>query len=233
MGFMDDFAGGSERAVPPRRKPAQEQRSRPQETELRRPPDGIVSALQPPYHRLVCATKQQIWVTGYDQVYADTAEDGTPIDATRRPRFGACADVVVRAYASCGVLLVDLLYKDIKANPPKGKTLWGDRYPNYWGEGRANKTIDHRRVINLHTFHVRRNLRKQPGSTYESGDILTGMIRGQNGNRSQPHIVIVAYNPRRTDDELTIVHNSGFGVRWQPLSWFTWEEKGHFRPFML
>jgi uncharacterized protein YijF (DUF1287 family) len=151
--------------------------------------------------QLIRAAESQIGVTvRYDGGYRRIAFPGGDIDRT----IGVCSDVVIRAYRDAfGFDLQRAVNRDMK------KAF--SAYPKTWGLARPDRNIDHRRVLNLERFFLRRSAdlpKPDDPSGYRPGDLVTQRV-GSN----LPHIAIVS--DRRSEDGLRplVVHNIGAGTR--------------------
>lgn len=129
---------------------------------------------------------------------------------------GVCTDTVWRAFKNAGIMLKDLVDKDIKENIKL--------YPRV--EGKQDRNIDFRRVKNLKVFFDRYaiNLTKDPYDIDEwmPGDIV---IFGTD------HIGIIS-DKRNEDGVSYLIHNAGQPLR-EEDALLIWHEKspitGHYR----
>jgi uncharacterized protein len=163
---------------------------------------------------LVAAARTQIGKTLiYDPAYVSLKYPGGDVPEER----GVCADVVIRAVRVCGTDLQKTVHEDMKAN--------FSAYPKTWGMNRTDRSIDHRRVLNLAVFFKRRGLSlpitKNPAD-YLPGDLVTCTVAGK-----LPHIVIVS-DRKNTDGVPLIIHNIGQGAREEDRL-FEFPINGHFR----
>lgn len=152
----------------------------------------------------------------YDPSYVIIPYPGGDIPAGR----GVCADVVIRAYRALGIDLQQRVHEDMKAS--------FSAYPAFWGLGRPDANIDHRRVPNLETYFRRRGAALATSSRpedYEPGDIVAWNLRGEAG--FLPHIGIVTAQKGASGWPL-VVHNIGAGPKLEDVL-FAWPMTGHFR----
>jgi hypothetical protein len=151
--------------------------------------------------QLIRAAESQIGITvRYDGGYRRIAFPGGDIDRT----IGVCSDVVIRAYRDAfGFDLQEAVNRDMKRA--------FSAYPKAWGLSRPDSNIDHRRVLNLERFFLRREadlpLPEDP-SGYRPGDLVTQRV-GSN----LPHIAIVADRMSADGKRPMVVHNIGAGTR--------------------
>lgn len=164
--------------------------------------------------KLIASARQQIGVTNsYDPAYTQIAY---PLGDVPRSK-GVCTDVVIRAYRDAlNIDLQQLVHHDMKTN----FTL----YPTRWGLAAPDSNIDHRRVLNLHTFLTRQGAAlpiTRNAQDWRPGDIFTSMIGGK-----LPHIGIVS---DRVENGLPLaIHNIGRGTREEDVV-FSHNLTGHFR----
>lgn len=172
-----------------------------------------------PRERVITSAIAQVGRT----VRYDPAYTAIPYPAGDVPiEKGVCTDVVIRAFRSVGVDFQVLVHEDMR------KAF--SAYPKRWGLRRADRNIDHRRVLNLATFLTRAGKRVPVTATesaYRPGDLVTWDLRG---NGSLPHIGIVTDRPVRGTDRMHIVHNIGAGTRVEDIL-FSYPITGHFRWF--
>lgn len=151
--------------------------------------------------RLARAALAQVGVTtDYDPAYLRLPyPGGDPPRST-----GVCADVVVRAARDAlGLDLQQLVHEDMKRHFAA--------YPRAWGLSRADRNIDHRRVLNLEAFWTRAAARlwrpaaRTAGNAFplplQPGDLVTWRLDDR-----LPHVAVVS-RPGR------VVHNIGGGAR--------------------
>ena len=143
----------------------------------------------------------QIGVTvRYDGSYRRIAFPGGDVER----RVGVCTDVVIRAYRDAfGFDLQQAVNRDMK------RAFFA--YPKAWGLARPDSNIDHRRVLNLERFFLRKGAdlpRPDHPSDYRPGDMITQRIAS-----SLPHIAMIS--DRKTTDgrRPLVVHNIGAGTR--------------------
>jgi uncharacterized protein YijF (DUF1287 family) len=158
-------------------------------------PDGDWATL------LIRAAENQIGVTvHYDGGYRRIGFPGGNVERSA----GVCTDVVIRAYRDAfGFDLQEAVNRDMK------KAF--SAYPTAWGLARPDSNIDHRRVLNLERFFLRRGAglsKPADPSGYRPGDLVTQRV-----GSDLPHIAIVS--DRRSADGLRplVVHNIGAGTR--------------------
>ena len=158
-------------------------------------PDGDWATL------LIRAAENQIGVTvRYDGGYRRIGFPGGDVERSA----GVCTDVVIRAYRDAfGFDLQEAVNRDMK------KAF--SAYPKAWGLARPDSNIDHRRVLNLERFFLRRGAAlPKPADPYgyRPGDLVTQRV-----GSDLPHIAIVS--DRRSADGLRplVVHNIGAGTR--------------------
>jgi len=151
--------------------------------------------------QLIRAAESQIGVTvRYDGRYRRIAFPGGDIDRA----IGVCSDVVIRAYRDAfGFDLQEAVNRDMK------KAF--STYPKAWGLSRPDSNIDHRRVLNLEHYFLRREADRplpEDPSGYRPGDLVTQRV-GSN----LPHIAIVAERMSADGKRPMVVHNIGAGTR--------------------
>lgn len=134
--------------------------------------------------------------------------------------IGVCTDVVIRSYRALGIDLQQLVHEDMAAN--------FNLYPakRIWGQTRADKNIDHRRVPNLQTFFNRHGKKlpiTQHNADYVPGDLVTWMVSG-----NLPHIGIVTNKINPKTGNPMIVHNIGRGPKLEDML-FNYPITGHYR----
>ena len=133
---------------------------------------------------------------------------------------GVCADVVIRAYRSVGIDFQKRLHEDMKAN--------FSAYPKRWQLSRPDRTIDHRRVLNLEVFLRRHGARRSTShdySLYRPGDIVAWTLPG-----GLPHMGIVSTKKSARGEPL-IVHHIGGRPRLDAVL-FEWPMTGHYRYYV-
>jgi uncharacterized protein len=150
--------------------------------------------------RLINAARAQIGVTVlYDPSYTKLAYPNGDVPRER----GVCTDVVVRAYRDAfGMDLQSLVHEDMKAH--------FSAYPRHWSLSRPDASIDHRRVLNLKVYFMRRGAELGPAlpkpADFVPGDLVTQMLPG-----NLPHIGIVS-NIAAEAARFRVIHNIGSGV---------------------
>lgn len=172
---------------------------------------------QSPLDRLnASAIEQTTITTGYDPAY--TKLDYPNGDVALET--GVCADVVVRAFRKAGVDLQKELHEDMTAHFAK--------YPKKWGARRADRNIDHRRVLNLMTWFERKG--KALPITNHAAEYLPGDIVSWNLTDGRPHIGLVSTIKLDGKDRFAVIHNVGLGARAEDVL-FEWQITGHYRYF--
>ena len=163
---------------------------------------------------VVKAARAQIGVTLiYDPAYVSLSY---PMGDVAEER-GVCADVVIRALRACGVDLQQQLHEDMKAN--------FSAYPKTWGLTRTDRSIDHRRVLNLAVFFKRKGYAvpvTKNAADYLPGDLVTCTVAGK-----LPHIIVVSER-KNAEGVPLIIHNIGQGAREEDRL-FEFPVNGHFR----
>lgn len=158
---------------------------------------GISRAQELP-EKLVKAARTQIGTTViYDPAYVSLKFPGGDVPEER----GVCADVIIRALRVCGTDLQKTVHEDMAAN--------FSAYPRDWGLKRTDKSIDHRRVLNLRVY-LNRKGRAVPAATppdYRPGDLVTCTVAGK-----LPHIMIVS-DRKSPGGQWLVLHNIGNGAR--------------------
>ena len=133
------------------------------------------------------------------------------------PDRGVCSDVVIRALRPCGVDLQQWVHEDMKAN--------FSAYPKTWGMTRTDRSIDHRRVLNLAVLFKRKGFAvpvTKNAADYLPGDLVTCTVAGK-----LPHIVVVS-DRKNAEGVPLIIHNIGQGAREEDRL-FEFPINGHFR----
>ncbi len=149
--------------------------------------------------RLISAARDQIGVTRhYDSGYVALSYPGGDVPPDR----GVCSDVVIRAYRQAfGFDFQTAVHNDMSSA--------FDEYPSAWGLTRPDRSIDHRRVLNLETF-LRRKGAQRPLPRFETGwlpgDLATMRVDGL------PHIALVSNRMARAE-RCSVIHNIGLGTR--------------------
>lgn len=132
---------------------------------------------------------------------------------------GVCSDVVVRALRATGHDLQKLVHEDMRGNFSK--------YPKTWGARGPDKSIDHRRVLNLMTYFKRKGMALEvtkEREDYRPGDLVTCLVAGK-----LPHIMVVSDKKTRGGIPL-VIHNIGAGTR-EEDALFKFPLTGHYRFF--
>ncbi|MEW5922314.1 MAG: DUF1287 domain-containing protein [Bacillota bacterium] len=152
--------------------------------------------------------------TRYDASYAVISYPGGDVS----PDYGACTDVVVRAFRNAGIDLQQLIHEDMKEN--------FHLYPQRWGLSRPDPNIDHRRVPNQMRFfehhgipltlEVEENL-----DQWQWGDVVYWKFPD-----GRDHCGIISDRTRR-DGVPLVIHNAGLTREEDCL--LRWEITGHFR----
>lgn len=157
-----------------------------------------------PGAKIVASARKQIGVTvTYDPAYVSLEYPGGDVPRDR----GVCSDVLIRAMRDAlEIDLQKLVHDDMRAH--------FSAYPKTWGLSRTDRSIDHRRVLNLRVFFKRRGC-EQPLDTdaeldpaaFKPGDMVTCTVPP-----NLPHVVIVS--DRKGPSGLPLViHNIGAGTR--------------------
>ena len=154
--------------------------------------------------------------TGYDPSYVGLDYPGGDLPL----KTGVCADVVVRAFRKAGIDL----QKEIHDDMTRARSV----YPRKWGTGRPDSNIDHRRVLNLMTYFVRRG--KAVPITSKREDYLPGDIVTWDLSSGVEHIGIVVNTWSDVEKGYMIVHNIGAGARNEDVL-LNWKITGHYRYF--
>lgn len=167
--------------------------------------------------RVARAAIAQVGVTTlYDPAYVRLTYPMGDVPVAR----GVCTDVVVRAFRTgAGVDLQKLVHEDV---------LRAGRAP--YDIRRADRNIDHRRVVHLMTFFRRQGRAILPPSRrpsdYRTGDVVAWRLA--NGRL---HIGVVVENGRAAGSpNPPVVHNIGVGARREDVL-FAWPVLGHYRYF--
>ncbi len=132
--------------------------------------------------------------------------------------YGACTDVVIRAFRNAGYDLQQLIHEDMTAN--------FSLYPARWGLTAPDPNIDHRRVPNQIQFFKRFGLElpvEVDGnlSEWQWGDVV--FWRFENGDE---HCGIISDKTSAAGQPL-VIHNAGITREENCLK--RWEIIGHFR----
>lgn len=133
---------------------------------------------------------------------------------------GVCTDVVIRAMRAFGLDLQKAVHEDMKAHFSK--------YPKIWGLKTTDRSIDHRRVLNLRTFFARKGWAvpiTENAVDYKPGDLVTWNL-----SDSIPHIGIVSDRKTKEGTPL-IIHNVGSGTQEEDFL-FSHTITGHYRPVL-
>ena len=162
------------------------------------------------------AFEQTKITTGYDPSYVNLEYPGGDVPL----ETGVCSDVLVRAFRKAGIDLQKEVHEDMTS-------AWA-AYPREWGAARPDRNIDHRRVLNLMTFFVRKGKSVTVTSNRESylpGDIVAWDLGG-----GVEHIGVVSDLTTESEQHLKIIHNIGAGTRAEDVL-FNWKVIGHYRYF--
>lgn len=152
--------------------------------------------------------------TRYDASYMAISYPGGDVP----PDYGACTDVVVRAFRNAGIDLQQLIHEDMKKN--------FNLYPQNWGHRGPDPHIDHRRVPNQVRFFERHGISltlEVEGNLdqWQWGDVV--YWRFPDG---RDHCGIISDRTRR-DGVPLVIHNAGLTREEDCL--LRWEITGHFR----
>lgn len=165
--------------------------------------------------RLAAAAVAQVGVTlHYDPAYTKLAYPNGDVPLER----GVCSDVVIRALRRQGVDLQRLVHEDMRAHFAS--------YPKNWGLRSTDRSIDHRRVLNLQTYFARRGFSlpiTKNARDYATGDIVAYTLPG-----NLPHIGIVAAQRSADGARPLLVHNIGAGTQIEDRL-FEFAIVGHYR----
>ena len=134
---------------------------------------------------------------------------------------GVSTDVVIRALRAIDIDLQELIFQDRVKNP--------DQYPlERWSNTEPDKSVDHRRVINLSVFmkQFSRPLPLTKWSSYRPGDVIFWRI----GNGEFPDHVGVVLDATNSDDiPLVAELNSQSGKLSVRTPANLWPVRGHYR----
>ena len=134
---------------------------------------------------------------------------------------GVSTDIVIRALRAIDIDLQELVFEDRVANP--------DKYPlERWRNQEPDKSVDHRRVVNLAVFMKRfsRPLPLTDWSSYRPGDIIFWRI----GNGEFPdHVGIVLDQSNADDVPLVAELNPQSGKLSIRTPANLWPVRGHYR----
>ena len=134
------------------------------------------------------------------------------------PDKGVCTDVVVRSYRKVGI--------DLQVEVHEDKKKAHREYPKKWRGRKADKNIDHRRVLNLMVYFKRQGAELPISSNpedYQPGDLVCWNLGG-----SITHIGIVVDKKSYDGKRYKIVHNIGAGPQLEDVL-FDWKIIGHYR----
>ena len=157
-----------------------------------------------PGGKIVAEARKQIGVTTrYDPAYVSLEYPGGDIPRDR----GVCSDVLIRAMRDAHeVDLQKLIHEDMRAH--------FSAYPKNWGLTRTDRSIDHRRVLNIGVFLKRRGCQlpldtSKPldPAAFQPGDIVTCTVPP-----NLPHVMIVSHVKGESGLPL-VIHNIGSGTR--------------------
>lgn len=132
--------------------------------------------------------------------------------------IGVCSDLVIRAYRELGI--------DLQRDVHEEMTRHFEAFPQNWGLGRPDPSIDHRRVLNLQTFFARKGIVlpiTDAADDYAAGDLVTWLVAGK-----LPHIGIVTQQKSTDGERPLIVHNIGRGPEVEDML-FSFPITGHYR----
>ena len=93
-------------------------------------------------------------------------------------------------------------------------------YPKKWGLKKADKNIDHRRVLNIATYLKRKGF-EVSDDKFLPGDIVTWMLLG-----NLPHIGVIS--DKFYAKTPLVIHNIGSGVQEENIL-YSYKITGHFR----
>ena len=156
--------------------------------------------------------------TRYDASYAAISYPGGDVS----PDYGACTDVVVRAFRNGGIDLQQLIHEDMQEN--------FHLYPQRWGLSRPDPNIDHRRVPNQMRFLERHAITlalevEDNLEQWQWGDVVYWQFPD-----GRDHCGIISDRTRRDGVPLAI-HNAGITreedclLRWKITGHFRWDEE--------
>jgi uncharacterized protein YijF (DUF1287 family) len=163
------------------------------------------------------AIEQTTVTTGYDPTYTKLEYPNGDVPM----QTGVCADVVVRAFRKAGVDLQKELHEDMSAHFAK--------YPKKWGARKADRNIDHRRVLNLMTWFERKG--KSLPIAKNANEYLPGDVVSWDLDDGRPHIGLVSSIKVEGKDRYAMIHNVGLGARAEDVL-FEWKITGHYRYFI-
>jgi uncharacterized protein YijF (DUF1287 family) len=132
--------------------------------------------------------------------------------------IGVCADLVVRAYRKLGI--------DLQKDVHEEMTAHFAAFPRRWGLLAPDRSIDHRRVLNLQTLFSRKGIAlrvSRDPEDYVAGDLVTWMVF-----EKLPHIGIVVDRRSRDAKRPLIVHSIGAGPELEDML-FKYPITGHYR----
>lgn len=160
-------------------------------------------------NKFVNDARSQIGVTlSYDPSYERLAYPMGDVDIKK----GVCTDVVVRALRHQDMDLQRLIFEDMSKN--------FSVYPKKWGLKKADKNIDHRRVLNIATYLKRKGF-EVGDDKFLPGDIVTWMLP-----RNLPHIGVIS--DKFEGQTPLVIHNIGSGVQEENIL-YSYKITGHFR----
>jgi uncharacterized protein len=165
--------------------------------------------------RLVSSAQKQIGLTNYyDPTYRKIGYPGGDVPMDR----GVCTDVIIRALRDQGIDLQLSINQHMKTN-------W-KLYPNNWGLTRPDPNIDHRRVPNISTYFMAKNLSVSTDphkSPYLPGDIVIWDL-----GKGVLHIGLVSDSLTEKGDRYMVIHNICCGVKEEDIL-MTYKIVSHFR----
>ncbi len=152
--------------------------------------------------------------TRYDASYVAMSYPGGDVS----PDYGACTDVVVRAFRNAGIDLQQLIHKDMQDN--------FNIYPQNWALNGPDSNIDHRRVPNQVRFFERYGTAlplevEDNLDQWQWGDVVYWRFAD-----GRDHCGIISDRTRR-DGVPLVIHNAGITKEEDCL--LRWEITGHFR----
>lgn len=141
--------------------------------------------------------------------------------------LAASADVIIRCLRSVGLDLQQMIHHDRSAHP--------DRYPlHLWSSRKTDKSIDHRRLPNLHTFirffgESRSVLSDsaEKRSAFQPGDLVFWTPGGGGAHPGLAGIVLDRRDERGYPLVMTVTYEDGWVTDHHPIN--TWPITGHYR----
>lgn len=177
---------------------------------------SLASSSSPTFSQnLVSSARKQIGLTNYyDPAYRKIKYPGGDVPMDR----GVCTDVIIRALRDQGIDLQQCINQHMKSN-------W-KIYPNKWGLQRPDPNIDHRRVPNISTYFVNKNLSLNNDplkSPYLPGDIVVWDL-----GKGVLHIGLISDSLTESKDRYMVIHNICCGVKEEDIL-MTYKIVSHFR----